>query len=116
MFNVEKITKRSVIKDVIVRFQAQYSEETRVSFEFNPAYCIKQLEELNLDTCTEEEVIDILNSSWLNIECSVCEEDSKEALVVNPNDDYHSTTICRRCIEKMQLLYVSEKDGSNEEV
>ncbi len=113
MFDVEKITKRTVIKDVIERFKAQYPEETHDVFDFNPAYCIKQLEELDLDTCTEEEVIDILNSSWTNIECSVCEEDSKEALMVNVSNEYHSTTICGGCLDKMQQLFVSEAENED---
>lgn len=97
------LTRRGVIREVAVRWKAQYYHGgTWNSCMSGSAQVIyEKLLALDLDTAPREAVDAIIgNASWTAIQCTGCREDVDVAAEVGEPSDYDSATVtlCAACI------------------
>lgn len=95
------ITIRSLILEVPQSWYNQYYPWTH-----NPALeeTYNQLRKLNLETCTAQDIADIIgNDSWTKPpNCNECGQGTDWVLQVGEPPDYESSTacLCRECLAK----------------
>lgn len=105
---MELITKRKKIKTVTERWKKQYwNGSFWLPISFGDSQIIyEKLTYLDLDSCKEQDVIDIIgNDSWTCVICDNCKKDCENAVVFNFN---HENIICLDCIEKSRKLMLKE--------
>jgi len=101
------IDKRTVIKSVPRRWREQYRDRrwatvtTKHGLDISADAIYRQLQALDLDTCSEQEVIAIVeNSSWTTILCEACEKSVEHAILIDGEGGTTGVLICPRCIGK----------------
>ena len=101
------IHKRTVIKLVPRRWREQYHDRrwetitTKHGRDISADAIYQQLQALDLDTCSEQDVIDIVeNSSWTTIRCEACERSVEHAVLIDGNAGTTGVLICPSCIGK----------------
>lgn len=112
------ITKRDRIKSVAIKWESQYRGmlgNKRFRKDDTYASVLNRLEQLNLDTCTEEEVIDIIgNNSWTRLLCDNCYAEVDRIVQVGDRPAYESSTanLCQKCAANAVELFL--EDNYNE--
>lgn len=110
------ITTRSLIKTVAERWDKMYENKStsklfwRLPNQVTPADILKQLQELNTDTCTKKDVDNIIgNDTWTRLECGECGLDVAFVITVGDKLDYNSNTaqLCTDCIVRIASIVVS---------
>lgn len=107
------ITERSQIRSLLTRFNLQYAGD---HYHWVPLLR-KQIEALDLDTCSKEDVAEILgNSLWTNLKCDECERQVDRVIQVGQEPDYESSTafLCVDCVTKAHAL-ITAKDAENDD-
>lgn len=102
-----------MIRTVAERWKAQYGlyfgqkQATPTSLDYE--YVYERLLELDLDRCSEDDVIAVIgNDSWTRIQCDACEKFVGKLVVVGDRDeqDYRYAEICSDCVvEAMKKVY-----------
>lgn len=92
-------TKEQLMKSVAKRWKRQYyrnGDWGGIAGEVGSEETYKQL----LKAKTKYSVDNIIgNNSWSSFYCHECEADDVDiAVVFNHEDDYHSHTVCRKCL------------------
>lgn len=102
------LTQRDVIKGVLDRWVDQYPNMEYVFHDGRSVAAIKkQLESLDTDTCTIEDVDAIIgNSSWTELKCDSCDK-PQTIMVMFDGGDYGrpDTGICEKCLTKANKLF-----------
>lgn len=109
---MEIITKRDVIKDVINRFNNNYSrtlnESSWVPSKTRGAL-LRELKMLDLNSATEADIYKILDRNWTALVCDECGRDVQIVVQVGEKPDFESRTaqLCKNCLiaAKNALLY-----------
>lgn len=98
MAQAKLITKRSLIKEVYQRWSTQYADHPAMSDKHE---ITKKLSMLNLDTCSEQDVSNIIgNTAWTHIRCNGCDKTVDAVVFVGEEPDYDSASamICAPCL------------------
>lgn len=102
------ITKRSIISAVADKYRAQFLGVKM--YEERTAYDLKRLNDLELETCTEDDIKKIIgNSSWTTNYCSECRGDFEKTVSIGRYDYGESIMLCEACIEKALKLIRSQE-------
>lgn len=92
-------TERSLIKEVVKRWEEQYPKGR----ESDKQVVLDNLKKLDLEVATKKEVDKIIgNSSWTEISCSECKKYVGWVIQLGEEPDYESSTvdICKKCFNK----------------
>jgi len=95
------ITQRDCILRVCDRWKDQYTPFDKHSP--NKLEIFKQLQQLNLETCSAKDVADIIgNSSWTTLQCDECGQETDWVLRVGEEPGWESRTaiLCKSCVGK----------------
>ena len=126
------ITKRDMIREVAKAWRACYglTPGRPISYGKDRAAILTQLEALDMETCTDEEVIRITgNEAWTEIRCTEC--DGSVSAVIEIGEEYcyesdkahlcfecvgkahhealMSTKVCEHCKKQCRTLYAERK-------
>lgn len=99
------ISERDTIKAAIPNFIKNYDNKPG-SYDKDNSKC-NALKKLNPDTCTKDEVNDIIgNVSWTTRLCGDCDNYCSDVFEVGQNPDYDSRTayLCFSCVAKLSKL------------
>ena len=112
---MEKITERSRILNVVKRFREQYARhiigEAGYKLPFDPKATLAELEALDADAATPEDVNRIIGSDWTSSYCDECARTVPMTIVLGDARDYDSNTasVCLPCLRK--ALDLAEQDS-----
>lgn len=112
------VTKRDVIKSGVANFLRNYHSSSARNIDF-PAI-VSQLNLLNTDTCSTEEVDKIIgNTSWTRLYCDECKEPVDSVVQIGANEDYEDacgSAVCMDCLQaavkKLQPTVIHIKTGN----
>lgn len=100
------VTARGKIRAAPARFAAAYDKKLHWISRHGKTRdeVVAALLNLNLDTCSAEDVDDIIGGAgfhggWGNISCDICGKDADKLVVLNP-EAYSTTHACGACLDK----------------
>ena len=100
-------TERDIIRSVPKRWEQQYARSS-IKFE----RITKRLQELDVETCTVEDISRIIgNDSWVRMRCDSCSDSVLWRITLGEEEDYESrtTSLFRNCFdEAVQLVKDSD--------
>src|SRR5690606_3761484 len=102
---IRYVDKQERVRTAAVRFRASYSSDGKwhswVPGDHEATY------QALLDAKTPEDVVALLNASWLSISCDACERDVEPAVELRSHseDEYGPCTYCRECLSKALALF-----------
>ncbi len=113
---MKAFTQRDVIKQVTAKWERQYEGQMDSTGYLYPGgkgdktrgETLKQLQALDLNTCTAKEVNDIIgNESWTRM--NLCDECGKQPNVLvqvgnEPDYDSHTAWLCLNCLSNANAL------------
>lgn len=104
MFN-RKFTERDSIKSAINSFINKYGKKSSSS-DKRGINVGEELSKLNVETCTANEVNNLIGSDWTTLTCDQCKEKVKSVVCVGEEPEYESKTayICEDCLKKALAL------------
>lgn len=115
MGNYGILTKRHLIRNILKSWERQYPSELEPGMSSpklpngkSKRETYEELNKLNLEVVSAD-VIDFIigNSSWTELKCSVCNNDSEKVIVIDTYDD--TVYICFKCIREIYIEILKEK-------
>lgn len=107
------ITHRDVLRLTPSRFHHQYEgypSTFRLIDGTNPHEITKQLESLDCETSTREDIVRIIGSDWTQLTCDDCKATMWDGVEFGSEPDYESNTavLCFDCVRKaMEIVNVT---------
>jgi len=97
------ITKRDMIREVAKAWRACYglTPGRPISYGKDRAAILTQLEALDMETCTEEDVSRITgNELWIRLTCDECGSEVSAVIEIGEEYDYESDKahLCFQCV------------------
>ncbi len=109
---MELITRQQHIDDIPNRWHVQYGHtmDSCHGYRYADKYALLKAE-VPLTKKKADEIIG--NDSWSTLECSGCDAEDPDAIVIVAEVDGYPVYLCREClVEAMGLI--DKKEGSNE--
>jgi hypothetical protein len=109
MNNINIITKRKLIEEILIRWKHQYPENC-----FNSTHkCVNNktsdeiydsLKTIDLKIATPKDIYDIIgNYSWTSLRCDICSKDKEIVICFSYGNEY-TIYICKDCVEYMKEI------------
>lgn len=113
---MQLLTRRMMIMNVVEAWAAQYGDyppDYLLNDGMSPHEILKELKKLDLETCSEKDVLDIIGrecTGWTRpTRCYECGDDNEEIAQLSlDGDDITVYYLCRNCAKRMLNLFSPE--------